>query len=202
MACVATAWTGSSQFGPRIIEAEVIRGEPGRGRKEGGRGPACRKEDARKKGSAGERWLPRVPRFSAFVRRGRRAVDSWRLSKASMSKGDGSAAAGALGGPSACLQGPCKFVLAQPGVLVLEQACCVSGRAVQAESGMRPQGSGPLRPKAMPLAIVGCAHAQRGQAGGGRGDPWCAWKGVPGAREVVRVLEEAAQGCLTVGCGL
>ena len=59
-------------------------------------------------------------------------------------------------------EGPstCKFVLAQPGVLVLEQACCVSGRAVQVESGMRPQGSGPLRPKALPWPSWG-VHVRR-----------------------------------------
>lgn len=80
----------------------------------------------------------------------------------------------------------------------------MSGRAVQVESGMRPQGSGPLRPKALPLAIVGCARTQRGQAGGGGGEgtPGEHGGGGPGAREVVRVLEEAAQGCLTVGYGL
>lgn len=144
----------------------------------------------------------RVPRFSAFVRRGRRAVGRWRLSKAGVSTGDGSAAAAALGGPSACPRAPppANSSWLSQGFWFWSKPA-VSGRAAQAESGMRPQGSGPLRPKALPLAVVGCARAQRGQAGGGE-EPLVRVEGGPGAREVARVLEEAAQGCLTVGCGL
>lgn len=112
-----------------------------RGRNQVGQGgPAGGKEGARKKGR-GERgrvadrgagWGAEVLRFSCFVRRGGRRGQQEETAERAVFRRGVRVAARALGGLPACPGTVClgDFIPGQPVLLILEQACCLSGCAV------------------------------------------------------------------------